>query len=291
MNLRFSTSAFSIVIGMVITSFVVIIGIYLLDRIVPASKNMKWVEFSNSAYYSALSAKETALLWLSGATAGTEITGTGGNTSSGLLYTVSASGTAIPKWWEGNSAFDADWNRIGPIDPIVLQLPTGIDFNQLKIQFRVPSTGWNITLSGGSTPILAWILSSGQNFLFAQTGSQFTADDINATSNDWNFGLASNKGNDLNGTISDFVSYYNSNCVSGVLCLVKIFTVSPLQSDSDGANISYLEYKISGSNVPIPYQYATVYGSGHAYGFQRTINRTFPQITTTSSPFNFTVFQ
>ena len=54
--------------------------------------------------------------------------------------------------------------------------------------------------------------------------------------------------------------------------------------------MSFLEYKISNLGTVIPSQYMTIHAEGYAYGFLRSRDIQFPQITTNTA-LDFAVLQ
>jgi len=75
------------------------IAIYLLDKIVPTSRDVRGIENGNRAYYQATSAVEEALATIASSPTGAEpsTTYTGSTaTTTGYKFSVSASGNLIP---------------------------------------------------------------------------------------------------------------------------------------------------------------------------------------------------
>ncbi len=84
-SLRSNRSGFAIFLAMILMVLIVLIGVYLIEKLVPASKSVKGIEQGNMAYYLASSAVEEALSSMSGANPGVE-TGSTVGTPSGSGY-------------------------------------------------------------------------------------------------------------------------------------------------------------------------------------------------------------
>lgn len=164
------------------TLIIIIIAIYLLEKIVPFSKDIKGVENGNISYYRANTALNEALLSMSGSDP--SIGGSSGAlvNGSGNLYGITATGTVLPKSGLGNSEYDSDWSVIAPGKPIQLVLGNGLSWNSASdsyFTFRVPDLNkdgdWSDqTLSGGTiTPIINWSLTASGESLQA-SGSYLT---------------------------------------------------------------------------------------------------------------------
>lgn len=95
--IRSNRSGFAIFLAMLLTVLIIMMGVYLVEKLMPASKGAKGVEHGNMAYYKASSATELALASLSGSAPGTETGSTVGSLSgSGYRLTTVGSGTVIP---------------------------------------------------------------------------------------------------------------------------------------------------------------------------------------------------
>jgi len=82
---------------MFVTMIIVIIAVYLLDKIIPFSRDIKGVENGNISYYKANTALNEALFSMSGNDPSIE--GSSGSliNGSGSLYTITANGTILPR--------------------------------------------------------------------------------------------------------------------------------------------------------------------------------------------------
>ncbi|MDQ1343749.1 MAG: hypothetical protein QG650_469 [Patescibacteria group bacterium] len=70
--IRSDKRGFAIFLAMVLTIIIVLMGVYLIEKLVPAGRNVKGIEHGNVAYYKASSAIEEALMSLSGSNPGME---------------------------------------------------------------------------------------------------------------------------------------------------------------------------------------------------------------------------
>ncbi|NDK19600.1 hypothetical protein GW819_02050 [Candidatus Gracilibacteria bacterium] len=288
---------------MFITIVISVIAIYLLDKIVPFSHDIKGIENGNISYYRANTALDEALLSMSGSTPWYE---TGSSTSllsngSGIVYNVTAMGLFLPAPGQGNSEYDADWSVLAPGKPIQLQLNSlnTIDWNNptLKshIKFRVPDTNKdginNESLSGGTTPLIQWSISSSGEILQA-SGSQIKVSEI-----DGNFlNISTYLGSTLSGSSDTFINFYINKCgyqtnTTNPICTLKFSLINPLLLNVNTTIVPYLEYRMEFDPVQsVPLQTAVVEGQGYAGGFRKNITKYIQQLTT-SEALDFTVFQ
>lgn len=65
-TMRSDRGGFAIFLAMLLTILIILMGVYLIDKLMPAAKDVKGVEHGNVAYYKASSATELALAGLSG---------------------------------------------------------------------------------------------------------------------------------------------------------------------------------------------------------------------------------
>lgn len=76
---------------------ILIIAIYLLEKIVPFSRDIKGVENGNISYYRANTALNEALFSMSGNDPSIESSGGTVTNGSGTMYQIAAKGNIIPK--------------------------------------------------------------------------------------------------------------------------------------------------------------------------------------------------
>lgn len=92
-----NTAGSALLIAIFITMIILIVTIYLFDKIVPFAKEIKGVENGNISYYRANTALNEALLSMSGADPSIE--GSSGTLSngSGSMYQIKATGKILPE--------------------------------------------------------------------------------------------------------------------------------------------------------------------------------------------------
>lgn len=271
---------------------IIVIAIYLLEKIIPFSRDTKGVENGNISYYRANTALNEALLSMSGSDPGYE---TGSSSSlyangSGIIYKVSAMGNFLPASGQGNSEYDIDWAILAPGKPIQLVLPAGITWSTTTFKFRVPDLNKTVieTLTGSTVPkipIINWLLSASGESLQA-SGSQIMADVASSGSVIFDSALYRD-GLTLSGSTEKFSDFYTRLCISQK-CTLKLSVINPLLLTT-GESAPYLEYQAN-FDVPIPLQMATIETQGYAGGFRKNITR-FIQQMTTNEALDFTVFQ
>ena len=134
------------------TAIISIIAIYLLEKIVPFSRDVKGIENGNVSYYRANTALNEALLTMSGSDP--SIGGSSGTMATGNVYQITANGNTLPRAGLGNSEYDKDWAMLAPGKPIqlVLNSASSLDWNITNFKFRVPDLNkngsWTETLTG-----------------------------------------------------------------------------------------------------------------------------------------------
>lgn len=298
-----NNSGFSIIIGMGLVLVLSITAYVLLSHIVPFSKNVKGIENASNAYYTSYAGVEQALYHVK--TRSQLISETGSAlpvSATWFSYQTYSSWNMIPKPGEGNSEYDSNFNMISMTDPVQLEIgrkSTGladIDWSTAHVNFifKVPSIKWasTLTLSWWTLPIINWMLSTGDDTLYA-SGSYVTAAEVNNSNNTttkWN--IAFKDGFTLSGSALQFQDFHD-NC-NGVnsWCTLKLAIVNPLIL-TNGTQIPYLEYKIdlsTGNNYKIPDRYSIIKASGKSFGFQKDLEVQVPQ-QTINQALDFTVFQ
>lgn len=300
----------ALIITIMIVMILSITMIYLMEKIVPASKNVKWIENSTIAYYNGDTSVEQALLFLNSSTPWTESWVTKpASQPRGFNMQIIASWATLPGIWDWNSDFDKDWNRIWPGEPIQLAISNNItDWWQIKFYFKVPDMhNWaTITLSWWvSLPVINWALSWSGKSIFA-SWSQITASgsDIYPSTSSWFVTLNTSIGENLDWSWWTLAEFYNwvtsftpttwlwtgwSDC-SLYNCSLKLSIVNSLVSTNNEI-IPYLEYRIDmWTNPSLPLQYAIIKADGYSYGYKKSLKKEKQQ-TTINEGFDFTVFQ
>ena len=291
---------FSIVLAMWIVLSISLTIIYLMEYVIPFSKDTKWIEFSSNAFYQSSSAVEDALfyvannnLWDEASDAlsiGWWSSGIAGNTD--WWFNIVARWDVIPPPWEWNSEYDPDWNKLAPGKP--LQLEIGADaWNLGSIEIRVPDTwaGNFVYLKPMNWGIVAWQLSAAGTTLNSWIGTNRIEHNILKTWYPEDFNIKNKSGTTLDGAATTFQSFYDANCDDSLeKCTLKLSIINDLILDnSNSTPIPYLEYKISWINNA-PLRYTQINAEWFSNGFKKDIDIKIPQ-QTVNEAFDFTVFQ
>ncbi len=278
----------ALLIGIFVTTIISVIAIYLLEKIVPFSRDIKGIENGNVSYYRANTALNEALLTMSGSDP--SIQGSSGTMATGNVYQITANGNTLPRSGLGNSEYDKDWAILAPGKPIqlVLNSASSLDWSLTNFKFRVPDLdkngSWVETLTGWTLPIINWSLTASGETL-QSSGSYILASEINGS----NIFLSTRNWLTLSGSASPFGTFYNTKCTSSITCTLKLSLVNPLILSVTGESVPYLEY-LASFDKPISLQTATIETQWYAWGFRKNITR-FIQQTTTNEALDFTVFQ
>lgn len=175
MNNRIKKKWSAMLIAILVIVFITSLMIYFMEKIVPISKNIKWVENSTAAYYEAQSWVEEALLYMSRDNPVAETWATF-NLSKPIWYSISmsASWTLTPQDWYWNSEYDSNFNRIWPWEPIQIPIRDNILSSwNIHILLRAPNLDWTCSTSDYTTimwwtwMIINWILTWSWNTLYS----------------------------------------------------------------------------------------------------------------------------
>lgn len=284
--------AFSLVVAIWLTIIMSLLAFFMLEYIIPFSKNIKGIENSVWAYYQAETAVEDALYFVNTQPLWTE---TNSSFSSDLIdneLKIIATGSVLPIPWEWNSDFDPDWNIIRIGDPIQLEIWWWwIDWSNINtwFKFRVPDLDSenNETLSWWTSPIINWQLNSNNDSLSA-SWTWITATDINEVDEIDFLDDSHREGRKLDWEILSFPSFYNDNCWSWSWCILKLTVISKLELDNN-IPVPYIEWQ-SSFDSSIPLRYTNIEASWKSYGFKKDLKVKVPQ-QTVNEAFDFTVFQ
>lgn len=286
---------FWIIIAMFLTFLVYLIAVFLLEYLVPFSRNVKWIENSSRSYYLANSWIEEWLWLLSQEDVWFSSWKVFNSQSSDYSFLLSASDSKLPPVWEWNSDIDNDWNKISPWKSLSMEV-----WNQMVnwgsftgIYFRVPNfnqdSSSNQVLIPWTWAIINWQLSSLSDTLNA-SGSHIVYDNLNTSSlytwnNMWNlswFDLAWNSK-----TLSNF---YWTNCWLWSWCILKVSIINDLKiTDPGNPEIPFLERQAVFPSA-IPTQLVRISWEWKSYWFKKDIDIKVPQPSIIDA-FDFTVFQ
>ncbi len=284
---------FSIVLALGLVLLLSFTWLYLLEYMIPFSRNIKWVENASKAFYESYAWIEDALY----AVSQNEIWYSTWSTFLWFEYTLSWTGNLIPRPGTGNSQYSSNWNKISEEEPIQLLVwKNRLNFggaNRIRLSLRVPN-GANLKLPPDDD-IIFWQLSSEISSISSRSWSLLKESDINAgLSEEWLWSTSSlSEGVLVDNTNRSFQWFYNNNsspCTnSNNECVLKISIINPLVSDTNNTIVPYLEYKIH-TDTPIPLRFAQIESKGKSFGFAKTLKVAIPQ-QTTNSAFDFTIFQ
>lgn len=280
--------ALSLIIAITITLIMATLALYILEYMIPFSKNVKNIEHSVSSYYLADSAIEDALYSMSWALLDFEKSDIlDSNLSRDYSINMDAKGNLLPPAWQWNSEFDEDYNIIRSWEPIQIEIWNQLitNFSDFKIIFKAPDLNSSSveTLSWWTLKVINWQIS-GNNDILNSNNSQITSDDI-----DWSeIILWSKNWLRLNDANQSFSSFYFSNCWVWKSCKLKMSVINKLEL-TDWTRIPYLEWKIESSNE-IPLRYRSINVVWKSRGFRKDLNIKVPQ-QTVNEAFDFTIFQ
>lgn len=294
-------SAFSLVVAIWLVLIMTMLVLYILEYMIPYSKNVKWIENSSNAFYQAENSIEDWLLFFKTRTGSTKFADQSksfGTSSVDYKYKTISTWNLIPYNWEWNSEFDTSFNTISQWNPIQLNVWNWLNIDwhntNTRIYFKVPNLDkfeWdteNETLSWSDLAIVNWQISSDDNTLNA-TGSWIKANEICK----WNdvctwIDLSDKQWQDLNWNKISIKNFYSSNCWNSKKCSLKFSIINKLET-TNWVQIPYLEYKIK-TNNKIPLRFSRIKSEWKSYGFQKHLEVRVPQ-QTTNQAFDFTVFQ
>lgn len=281
---------FSIVLALGLTLLLSFTWLYLLEYMVPFSRNIRDVEDASQAYYEWYSGIEDALYALSQNSIGfwTRVV------SWGFEYTITGTGTVIPAAGLGNSAYNNSRNKISQDQPIQLligksRLLPGSGNNHIRIRVRIPDLNRdnNYTEAFDTSPnddILLWQVTSSSDSISASWSLLRETDIDDSSYQFWN-----KNGVKLNGVQQNFWTFYNANCTGTNECILKLLVINPLILSTNNTIIPYLEYIIN-TQRSIPLRYTQLESDGKTFGFTKKLKVAVPQ-QTTNSAFDFTIFQ
>lgn len=277
---------FSIVLAMWIVLLLSLIWLYLMEYMIPFSRNVKGIENASQAYYESYAGVEENLFNV--------YDGNMWENHSKLFwavqdyqYTFLWNGTVIPTPWQGNSQ-DTNYSRISQSEPISLEIwgsSFGTAGSYIRLQLKVPNGGFFDTPLNDD--IILVQLASENGSLSSAPWELIQESDVDDTE----FNLLLEDGVTLAGDPRTFREYYNDLGCSGTSarCVMKISVIGPLISNSWDAIIPYLEYRIESSDsIPLPNPLMT--SQGKSFWFTKNLEVFIPQ-RFTSSAFDFTVLQ
>lgn len=297
---------FSVIFSMVFVVFISLLVIYILELILPFSRDTKWVENSSASYYEAMKWIEDSLFFAKE----NELTDrwefpTSGPYTSVLVANTNDEHKSLPATGEWNSDYDKDFNIINTWNPVQLEIWNGLigNWGDVKLEIQAPdidgdgSYSNNLTL--GTGVIINWQLTSATDTYSASSGSYISANNIifNKLINDtswWNKikGLAWMK---LDGSIPSpnrLSEFYQNECLAWNKCSLKFSVVNELNNGP--IKVPYLEWKLdfntSWSTNIVPTRFYRITSVWNTWAFRKILEVQRPQQTVIQA-FDFTVIQ
>ena len=290
-------TAFSLILAMWLVLIMSLLVLYILEYIIPYSKNVKWIENSSNAFYQAENSIEDWMLFFKTRPKITNEKSKNFWTNTvDYKYNTESSWTTIPPSWEWNSEFNKNYNIIAPWKPIQLKIgkkdwDNNIDLNNsnTKIYFKIPKVkSWILTLSWWNLAIINWQLTTNSKKTLNATGSQIRANQITNTDID----ISNLQWVDLNWHETNnekLWKFYNDNCTwTNSWCTLKMSIINKIELNN-WTPLPYLEYKFQFNNK-IPLRYSRIHSEWKSYGFHKYLKVRVPQ-QTTNQAFDFTIFQ
>lgn len=294
-----NTSAFALIVAMFLMIITSLLALFLLEYIIPFSRNTKWMENWTKAYYQANKWIEDVLYSMKIEWNDPYFETWKTDTASKIwyYYSLSATWNTIPIAWDWTSEFNQDYNKISISNPVQLFIKWGISWADVDFHFKVPHfddssttaivfTWWLAT----TTPIINWQLSSNSwtlNSSWTQVmysnicNSSWCTAWLNFSSKDWET---------LDWTWKTFQEFYTDEKCSSSWCTLKLSIVNELLT-SDNKKIPYLEYKIELPTwTNIANYYSIIRSSWKSTWYRKDLKLYIPQQTTIEA-FDFTVFQ
>lgn len=289
--------ALSLVLAIGLTLVMSLLALFILDYIVPFSKQTKQIEQSVVAYYKADSAIEDALYFLNNNSLWSEKHKNFSNSKIDYKLDIISSWSILPPSQEGNSEFNKDYNIIKVWEPIQLEIwYNKINPNNFKIYFKVPDLDYNSLteekLVNTSSWIINWQLNAQNNTLNSSWSYIKWSEICNSNNTCSEIILWWRAWRDLQDNLITFSNFYTNNCWTWKSCILKLSVINELKGQNDSwinINIPYLEWKIdAGSNIPL--RYRIIKAKWRAYWFEKSLKVRIPQ-KTTNEAYDFTVFQ
>lgn len=277
-------------------SFVILISLlsfFILEYIIPFSKNTKWIENSSVAYYEALSWIEDSMWIMKNNVVWFSSWKTMSTSNVDYSYLMSWTWQYLPPVWDWTSPYDSDWNIISPWEPIQLFIWNNYvnDWTNVKAYFRVPdlNNDWinNEQMLSWTTAYINWQLTS-ESWALNSSWSQIFWSQINSSilsfpTRDWS---------DLDGNSVNFASFYSSNCTwASSACILKMSVINSLDlSNPSWITSPFIERRMDFDPYRPPMKFTNVQVSWKSNWFKKSMEIKVPQKEVIEA-FDFTVFQ
>ena len=283
---NWNTHWFSIVLAMGIVLLLSLIWLYLMEYMVPFSRNVRWIENASQAFYLSYAwVEENVYKVYSGSLWSNQLSSPYA-WSEWYVYAFTGSSRFIPETWQWN-AQNSNYSRFSQSEPISLQIWNGRLTNggeSINFQFTIPNGVW--FESPTSDEIILVQLSWEGGSLSSASWALIRESDVNT-----NMNLLTRNGTTLTGNSRTFRQFFwDLWCANASTdCVLKLSVIRPLVSNSWNASIPYLQYRITSSKA-IPYPNPLMTSLGKSFWFSKSLEVFIPQ-QATSSAFDFTVLQ
>lgn len=291
-----NTKGFSIILALWLTLLMSFTGLYLLEYMIPYNRSVTGIEHASQAFFESYSWVEESLYQVYSWEIGDEFTKVW-IWSEDFSYEIQANGILLPPVWKGTSEYNSDWNSISKNTPIQILIGKGrlvTGNKRIELDIQVPdydgisgvSDQDKLNIADGNDDIVLWQLSSQTETLYTRSGSLIQESDINnaLTTNLWQEWWVL-----WDGSSESFRDFYEDYCDEVTEeCVLKISLIRDIISKNN-EELPFLEYQITSSEA-IPTREVRVKSTGVSFGFQRQLEFSLPQ-QTTSTAFDFTIFQ
>lgn len=281
-----NTAWFSIVLAMWIVLLLSLTWLYLMEYMIPFSRNVRGIENASQAFYLSYGGVEENVLKVYSWSIWLNHQSFPYTWLEWFEYSFTWSSTVIPQAGQWN-AQNLNYSRFSQSEPISLQIGNGRLTNgweSISLDLTIPnSVSFQSPTSDEIILVqLSWELGS----LSSASGALIRESDVNTTIN-----LLNRNGTPLTWLDRTFRQFFwDLWCVNaGTDCVLKLSIIRPLISNSWNAPIPYLQYRIT-SSKPLPYPNPLMSSVGKSFWFSKTLKAFIPQ-QATSSAFDFTVLQ
>lgn len=276
----------SIIFTMIFVILITFLVIYILEYMIPFWRDVKWIEQSSKAYYEAnkwvedwlFYAREnklqdwSAVVW---------------NYEYRLAANTDGINKTLPFLWKWNSDYDKDFNIINFWNPVQMDIWNWAigawTWANVNLYIRAPDIdGLGNNIFTGSTVLVTWRLSSVWWVLAWNLSASSPTEVYNNRL--WNLSWK-----ELDWSLEDLDTYYNSNCWAWADCTLKLSVVNEFKSAS-WTVLPYLEWNIDFDSNIVPTRFFRINTSGKSWPFMKNLEVQKPQQTVIEA-FDFTIIQ
>lgn len=287
------TSGFSLIIALGFMILMSSVALYLLEYMIPFSRNVKGIENASKAYYQSYAGIEDSLLYAFSGWIWAEPS----STISGLVdfwYRTDSNGILVPEPGVWSSELDADWNRISLSEPIQLSIWDGrLSFWAIRIRLRLDVPDFDRDGSPDSLDItpdddmFLWQLSSATESISTRDGNFINESDIDGTDISlWTWWYSAWV--TLDRVNTTFPAFYNTNCGVWNECVFKLSLINPIIANAWNS-LPYLHYQVE-TTGDIPTRFKQIISFGQSLNFKKELQISVLQ-QNTNAAFDFAIFQ